>query len=202
MAQLSKIAGRCSDILIGLFEWATALFRRDKYPARCLVVLLPEPIQMTIHSLIDHLNAEFPDETFHDAEMEGPDDQQSADQSFVVAGFEGPSGEPSFFVKSLAKHHEGLFLVHNTSQLYFNSSSPDNDEQIDELIATHKAWFSIDLLNDVTQPEEALRFLRVMAARIAPADALAVYDTGVGQLKPFDDDVRETLSKGYDVFAP
>lgn len=157
---------------------------------------------MTIYNVIDHLSAQFPEEEFHDAEMEGEDDQQSADQSFVIGGFEGPTGEPSFFVKSLAKHHGGIFLIHNASQLYFNNYGPDENEQrTGELIAGHKAWLSIDLLNDVDQPEESLRFMRVMAARLAPAGALAFYDTETGLLVPLDDDVRDALSKGYDVFA-
>ena len=156
---------------------------------------------MTIYNLIDHLNAQFPEEQFHDAEMDGDENQQSADQSFVIAGFEGPTGEPSFFVKSLAKHHGGLFIVHNSSQLYFNDLGPGEKEQPGELIAMHKAWFSVDLLDDVAQPEESLRFLRVMAARLAPAGALAIYDTETGHLTPLNDDVKDALSNGYDVFA-
>ena len=183
------------SILSAAIDRLSSLFGRHDSKFVSHVVLLPAPSNLFIHNLTQTLDELFP------STFTAEHDTDDTDASFAIAG---PDGEPPYFVKSLVDGHSGIFLIHVAKQPYIEPDAFQGDEFDDEIksgVAAHKAWFSVDLLENIGSDEAGWRFIRVLCAKLAPEDALCVLDPSRKRVVDFSNDVRTCLAAGADIFG-
>ncbi len=157
-----------------------------------LVVLLPAPLRLSINGLHDGLARLFPGQFTLGAEG-GPDG------SFAIVGPDGPTGEPSFFIKSLVAAQRGVFLLHDASSPYTDLARLEEvgpQDELDHAILRHRAWFSVELLQTIGSQAEARAFIAALAGRLAPDDALVLLDPTGHRFELFTDAIRQALLAG------
>jgi len=178
------------------------LFTRPGQDQANLVFLAKSLPVRTIYELQDSIHNLFPGETFH-AVTEKEPEEEDGDISFIVDGFVGPTGHPSYFVKSLVEGLSGIFLVHVVPQRFWVEPQvfgdlPETDpvRTIDE----HSCWFAIDSFGVIGTKQEGLKFSRQLAVALAPPDTLGIFDQTWSQAMIFSDQVKADLLNGDDPY--
>lgn len=185
-------------MLRGLWQKVLSLFGKGDGTFISLIVLLRSPLALSLDDVRAHLNTIFPGKF-----QELSDENDGADCSFVIDGVDGPTGEPSFFVKCIEPRHGGIFLIHNCSKRYTSPEAFNGQDVHPELVQSvklHNAWLSVDPIDNIDSKEDADRFMRVVIAQFAPQDALAVLNPAVSGFVSYTEMLRRALAQGEDVF--
>jgi hypothetical protein len=156
-----------------------------------LVVLYDSYLELSIEPLRHSLNQVFPGEFL-------PPREQG---NFVV---DGAVPGATFMINCIVENAAGLFMLNNVPGPYTEFSDFIDyiaEPALRERAKAQNSWLSIDLINAITDVEDAYRFIGKMIARLAPDDAAFLVHPETYHSVVFDSEVRSQLAEGRRLFA-
>lgn len=163
----------------------------DRKPMISFALLLREPRFLDAQILAQSVSAAWGGEyVASDIEADSPRDSGTEESRWVVGR------SPLFLVHS----PEGLFLVHNHDQPYFDEPVAAAQAMV-ELRARHAieqnhAWMAVDVMGREDDPGQAKAYYKSIGrliAELAGSDTLAIFHPDTGRLNPWDDELLQKL---------
>ena len=156
-----------------------------------LVALCPTWSRLEVGEVRDALDSLFPG-SFLPPREEG---------NFVV---EGPAPGSSVLVQCSAPGHSGTFHVYHVAGPYGDFSEfllHIEDPNVRKLAEAQPCWFSVDVLHRHASDDEALRFICVALAKLAPSDATFVVHPTLYLVNALSPESRQVLASGKSPFV-